>query len=306
MLDTLNKLGHRISRLFGEPDLGLSAVAYRKAEKVKEHLSGDLLAHLLPYEWFDEEHGIFINGKSVGFAIEVYPLVGFEESYQKEVDYLFEEILEEGSSMQCLLFADHRIDIFLQNWGSCSAEQAYQDIIQKRIEFFSHSKKISPKLFRSVFSYTIPFKGVPDQVLLKSLQAKKEKMLKVLTSLSYGFCWSPKHLLEFAGGMVNFSLKREKKLREWNPYQTLASQLTTGGSIKVERDRLEWKTDQETHFKSFRVVDYPSVWSLGAMQYLIGDVMRDSYRLSMPFYLHYSVHCPNQDKRSESLSCART
>jgi conjugal transfer ATP-binding protein TraC len=300
MLEMLHQMGHRIARLFGEPDIGTPGISYKQAEELKEHLSGNLLSHLLAFEWFDEEHGIFINQNSLGFAIEISPLAGCEDTHQKEIHHVFEEVLEEESTIQCLLFADHRINSFLHKWKGSSSD-IFGEMTQKRIEFFQNSNKNSPRLFRCVFSYTIPFQGIPDQVVLKSLQAKKEKMLKILSSLSYGFCWSAKHFLEFVGGLVNFSSNTERKQREWNPYQTLGSQLTTGGILKVKEDGLEWKTEQETHFKSFRVIDYPSSWSLAAMNCLIGDVMRDSYRLSVPFYLHYAVHCPSQDKAERNF-----
>ena len=219
---------------------------------------------------------------------------------------MFEEVLEEEASIQCLLFADHRVDSFLHKWkrSSCLAD-VFKEIIQKRVEFFQKSKRNSPRLFRCVFSYTVPFKGIPDQVVLKSLQTKKEKMLKILSSLSYGFCWTAKHFLEFVGGLVNFSLSTERKQREWNPYQTLSSQLTTGGILKVKEGGLEWKTEQEIAFKSYRVTDYPSSWSLAAMNCLIGDVMRDHYRLSVPFIYIMLCIAQAKPKRSAILKFVR-
>lgn len=296
MFETLHQIGYRIARLFGEPDIGTAGISYNQSKEIKDCLTGNLLSHLLPFEWYDEEHGIFINQNSLGFAIEIYPLAGCEDIHQKEIDHLFEEVLEEEATIQCFLFADRRIDAFLNKWQkSTSDKEVFREMTKRRVEYFQESKKHSPRLFRCVISYTIRFEGIPDQVVLKSLQSKKEKTLKILSSLSYGFCWTPKHLLEFVGGLVNFSLKTERKQREWNPYQTLASQLTTGGILKVKEDGLVWKTEQEIAFKSFRVIDYPSSWSLASMNYLIGDAMRDNYRLSTPFYLHYVIHCPNQD-----------
>ena len=49
---------------------------YKQSQEIKDCLSGDLLTHLLAFEWYDEEHGIFINQNSLGFAVEIYPLAG--------------------------------------------------------------------------------------------------------------------------------------------------------------------------------------------------------------------------------------
>jgi conjugal transfer ATP-binding protein TraC len=302
MMEWLHHMGNRITRLCGEPNTGISGISHQQTQKIQEHFTENLFAYLLPYAWYEEEHGIFINQNSLGFAIEIYPLAGCEDTHQKEMHHLFEEVLEEEASIQCLLFADHRIDAFLRKWQSSPLQtDVFGEMIKKRMEFFQKTKRNSPRLFRCIFSYTIPLHGLPDQGRLKALQIKKEKMLKILASLSYGFCWTAKHFIECVGGLVNFSLSTEKKHKEWNPYQTLASQLTSGGIIKVEEEGLKWKSEQDIAFKSFRVIDYPSSWSLAAMNYLIGDVMRDNYRLAVPFYLHYVVHCPNQDKAEKNF-----
>jgi TraC protein len=88
MLEMLHRMGHRMTRLFGEPNIGQAGISYQKSKEIRDDLSGDFFAHLLPYEWFDEEHGIFINQNSLGFAIEIYPLAGCEEMHQREIDHL--------------------------------------------------------------------------------------------------------------------------------------------------------------------------------------------------------------------------
>ncbi len=302
MWKLFNQLGGRLTRLFGEPTLGVEGFSKKQAQEAKDSWTKCPFAHLLPYEVYEEEYGLFINQNSMGFAIEMYPLVGSDETHQKEIHHLFEEILEEDASLQCLLFADHRIDPFLKKWlGQEPADNGLQEIAEKRRHFFQHQPKVATRLFRCVFSYSVPYKGELDLDLLQHLKMQKDKMSKILSALSYSFSWTPKHLLEFVGGWVNFSLSTEKKIREWNPYQTLASQLTTGGGLDVQENHLAWKTETPVTFKSFRVVDYPSSWSLAAMQHLIGDALRDNYRLDSPFYLHYGVHCPKQAKTERTF-----
>lgn len=303
MLEQLQKMGHRLTRLFG----GSSTDASFNQTKIKETFSGHPLASILPYEAYDEEFGIFVGKNSLGFAIEVVPLAGSEELHQKEINSLFEEILEEGASIQCLLFADHRIEPFMANWKEPKKHvgEIFHEIAEKRSQHFKESKKVSPRIFRFIFSYTVPIKGgsVLDTSLFQPLKMQQVKILKMFNSLSYAFGWTPKHLLEFVGGLVNFSLDTEVHRREWNEYQTLASQLPTGGILKVKEEGLEWKGDKNTNinFKSFRVVGFPGFWSLASMQHLIGDALRDNYRLSVPFYLHYGVHCPKQSKADKDF-----
>jgi conjugal transfer ATP-binding protein TraC len=298
MLDTFQQMGRKLTKWFGEPNFGLQSASLKEMERAQDIFSAQPLAQILPYEAYDEENGIFIGKNSLGFAIEAIPLVGGEEATQKEIASLFEEILEEDASIQCLLWADHRIDPFLNAWENSRRpmNEVYREMAQRRTGFLRKSKQTSPRLFRFILSYSIPFKGSIDPIQMEDLKSKKEKILKTLKTLTYAFSWNVKHLLETVGGMVSFSFQTDVKKREWNPYDTLSSQLSLGGVLRVEEDCLEIQHETQALFKSFRVTDFPEYWSFSSMQRLIGDVLRDNFRINQPFYLHYGVHCPKQAK----------
>src|SRR3984957_7604589 len=283
MLETLGKIGARLTHYFGDPEIG-------SLEK-ETLLSSMPLAKLLPYESYEEESGLFVNAHSLGFVIEAIPLVGGDQALQQVLETLFNELLEEGASIQCLLFADHRIDPFLQAWeeGRGLSSDILKQFVEKRAEFFRTAAHISPRLFRFIFSYS----QTAESALLKE---KKAKILETLKAFTYATAWKAEHLLEFVGGIANFSLSKSIQKRTWNPYQTLSSQMTTGGKIAVHEDRLEWKTDTETAFKSYRAIEYPTFWNFSQMQSLIGDVFREAFRVPTPFFLHYGIHCPKQGK----------
>lgn len=292
MIESLQRIGQRISTLFGEPSLATQGTA----KNGKEMFDACTLSQFLPYEDYDEEHGVFFCRGSIGFAIEAYALPGSEEAQQKEIDHLFEDILEEGASIQCILFADHRIGHLLNRWrlGRRSDDPVLNEISDRRSQFLSSSKQTTTRQFRFVFSYSMPLHEEATPHLLKTLCSKKEKILQLLNGMSHAWSWTPQNLLEFTGVFLNFSFDTDRKQPIWNPYQVLSEQMTKGGILRVHEDGLEW--GQDITFKTFRVVDYPSSWSLGLMQNLIGDAWRDHYRLNVPFYLHYSVHCPKQGK----------
>lgn len=284
MLNTLNRLGERMSQLLGEPQI----------DSGHSTPSGDALAKLLPWQAYDEESRIFINKDSVGFVIEAIPLVGSGQAAAKEIASIFQELLEEGESLQCLLWADHRISPFLHRWEKARShsEEIYQEIARKRSHFFQNSSSVHPRLFRTIFSLSMQAKC--DAVTLKKLSEKKEKILKTLQNLTYAFVWDIQDFLETTGAWINFTSQKEVKKTHWNPFQTLSSQLTTGGILSVEESHLKWENDTTTYLKTFRAVDHPNFWSLSEMERLIGDTFRDSFRLHVPFYIHYGVHCPKQ------------
>jgi len=291
MLETLSKWGAAASKLFGEPNLKNSP-----SGESENCFSGNPLAKILPWESYDEEHGIFVSENSLGFTLEASPLVGSTETTQKEIASIFQEILEEGESIQCLLWADPRVGNFLDGWQDSRRKSAeiYQKIAHKRASYYQKNRQISSRIFRFIFSYSCEAKDTPAN--LKKMGEKKSKVLKTLQALTYVYSWDVNDFLENVGALINYSAEKDVKKRHWNPFETLAEQLPCGGSLGVEDDSLQWKTDTTSHFKSYRAVDYPSQWSLPEMQRLIGDVYRDAFRIQVPFFIQYGVHCPKQSK----------
>ena len=286
----------KLSRFLGET----SSSMRETSGSSEDCFSKSALSSFLPYEVFDEENGIFINKKSIGFAIEMLPLVGSDHAAQKNINSIFEEILEEGESIQCLLWTDHRIDSLLDFWEQPREKMGgiYAKIAHKRVETFRNHNQFFPSLYRFVFSYTIPFDGdIQSNIhLIEKMKIKKEKCLRILRSISCSArAWKPIDLLDVVGGMVNFSSSTESFASQWNPFQSLASQIPRGLSLEIRDGQILASDQQEKKvFKSYRAVDFPNYWSFSQMHNLIGDVERDSYRLLCPFYIHFAVHCPKQ------------
>lgn len=294
MLSMLSNLGHRISSVFGEPSLGIADPLSQKKE-MEGLFPIPPLSKLLIYDAFDEEHGIFLNNESMGFVIECLPLVGGDDSTYKILDGLFQDTLEEGSSIQCLLWADHRIEPFLNAWKkSRQNKEIFREIAKNRADFLKENPKNAARIFRCIFSYSIPLsKDAASD--LKRIVETKQKFLKTIKSLTYAFEWNAKNLIETVSGLVNFSLSRDREKKSWNPLDSISSQMNGGGKLEIAEDMLLWKKEKEVAYKSFRVTDSPEYWPFHAMQRLIGDVFRDSFRMHHPFYLHYGVHCPKKD-----------
>ena len=173
MLATLNKWGGKLLKSFGEPS---------RETGNKHSFSGDPISNLLPWESYDEESHIFVGENTLGFTIESIPLVGSSNVADKEISSIFEEVLEEGDSLQCLLLADHRVAPFLDRWkkGRENAEEIYQEIAHKRAQFYQNTQSINPRIFRCIFSYSTQAKW--DSEILEKLKEKKEKILNFLCS----------------------------------------------------------------------------------------------------------------------------
>ena len=248
MLHTLNKIGKRVSTFFGEPP------SYISENRSQNIFSGDPLANLLPWVAYDEEYGLFLSKNSIGFTIEAIPISGDNRiAVQKEIHSIFQEILEEGESLQCFLWADHRIEPFLRKWEGArhGAKEIYLQIAQKKIEHYLNTPNLSTRIFRFLLSYSS--ESSPEPVELEKLKNKREKILKTLHSFTYAFTWDVHQFLETTSALINYSPAREIHKRHWNLFQSLASQLPAGGELKIDEDHLRWEKESQIHLKTFRV-----------------------------------------------------
>ncbi len=301
----LNQLGQKLVNLLGEKT-NLDDLIEGK-ERSSDFLDPDYLSDLLFYRIYDEEHKIYENKKSFGFVIEVGPLLGASPVEERELSTLIREIGAEGSSIQCLRFADYRIDRFLECWSKArrSKGKIYEEIAKKKEAFFkkdSHQGDVPPRIFRFLFSYSEP-KGSAEglSITLDRLVEKKAKALDVLNRISgkSAFEVEPLQLIEVLSGIMNFAKQPVVNCRKkWNKETWLSKQICNPGSaLEVKKDGLLFHENNNTSlFKTYEVTDYPSEWSLGLMGELIGDFFNKSYRIPTPFYIHYGIHFPSQQK----------
>lgn len=305
-----NQLGQTIADFFGERT-DLDALASNK-EFSSDFLSPDYLADLLAYRLYDEEHKVYENKSSFGFVIEVIPLQGANEITQKELSNLIREIGEEGSSIQCLAWADYRIDRFLDIWAKPRNAQGgiFKEIANKKQEFFkkeSTTGEVPPRIFRFLFSYSEPKReGQSLPMVLNKLLDKKTKALGTFNRLGNAngntgraYEIEPLQLIEFVSGLLNLEKSPSTTCRKkWNKHTWLSKQMSNPSTaIEVCRDGLMFHGNPDKKlFKTYEVTDYPDQWILGLMGELIGDFFNKSYRIPSPFYIHYGMHFPLQQK----------
>lgn len=294
MMNLLSGLGTKCLKMVSEP-----FITYDTQSSRKDLFLSETIAEQLSYESYDEEKEIFLNTESAGFIIEATPIVGGDETTEKILDALFEDFMQEGASIQCLLWADHRVEPFLKGWSKSKiSSDIYSEITKQRSSHFLKHPRISPRMFRFILSYSISYGNKEN---FQDLVNIKNKLLKMIQSMTSASLWKPKDLLQAIGGIMNFTLKSELDQRIYNPFQSISSQLVTGGKIHVEKEGLIWENKTNASFKSFRVVDTPSYWSLYSMQNLIGDMVREGFRINYPFFIHYGVHYPHQEKADSNF-----
>lgn len=287
VLNIISQAGQVIQHLFQNQNSFNS-----KFGTLKGILKSDALAKLLSFESFDPDLGIFVSQNSIGIVIEAMPMVGDNEPLQKLLTSLCEDFVCENASMQFLLLADHRIQPFLDWWSKGEKGGICSGIAANRKKYFKDGN-VSARNFRFFVSYSLPYVCRYDKegIFLRDI---KQRMLKLLQTFTLAHEVGPQVFLETADGLLNVKTSSEFQRRSYNDLENLSTQLMSGVEAKIERDGICF--NNEMYFKSFYVSDRPANWSFSAMQNLIGDPLKESFRLKFPFFIHYGVHFPSQIK----------
>ncbi len=297
----LGKFGQKVASFFGEGtplDLLSEETPY-----ATDFLETNVLADLLPYRLYDPGNKLYENSRSLGFVLEVVPILGASRDIQLELSSLVKEIGEEGDNIQCLLWADHRIESFIRAWKGPRLQQGgiFERLAEKKEEFLQHqalSGDPPARIFRFLFSFSTPKAAQNAALLIGKLSEKQSKALAVFSRFTDAVILEPRDLIAALSGIVNFDQETALQARRaWNSDTWLSKQITLpGGGVEVRKDGLIFHGKTQSCFRTYEAVDFPDQWSLSLMGELIGDFFNASYRIPVPFFLHYGIHFPPQEK----------
>jgi len=307
----LSQLGEKIAKAFGEQNLGVPSTSYF-GPIVQSYGQQFMMADLFLYDNYDEQRRLFHNQDSVGFVLETLPLIGASEEMQKEVSSLFQYILPEGSSLQVMLWADPHIGDLCDAWKYARVGQRpiIQKLAERRADFLRKMAFESPQSpytlrnFRCVLSYSQPDYGhnpvALDGVAQISSQLKTSlEMLRLPVSV-----WGPEDLINMLEGMLCLDVSETfTRKRAWNPLDSLQTQITSAETcLAVRSNDLVLQGREDVNIRTYQVKQYPEMWSLHAMGMLIGDHERDMAQIPCPFFIHYGIHIPLQEKPQKKVT----
>ncbi|NNM42945.1 MAG: TraC family protein, partial [Chlamydiae bacterium] len=307
-MNPVQKLGQTLAHFFGE-STDIDSIK-EDSFQFSDTLDPNYLADVLFYRTYDEENKIYENKSSTGFVIEAIPLIGGTEQAENEITSLIREIGEEGSCIQCFLFADHRIDRFMDLWSRPRIQKGdiFKEIALKKQQFLKNQAfgETPPRIFRFIFSYSESKNNKKDpRFVISRLREKKQKALEVFNRITSALEVAPTQLIEIisvvAVSVQNKEVNTRRK-REENTW--LSKQMCLPGTALEIKDKhlIFHGKNRKAHFKSYEVTDYPDSWCLGLMGELVGDFLNKSYRIPSPFYIHYGIHFPQSEKIEMSLS----
>ena len=276
-----------------------------------EFLLSHGLSEILPYRSFDPETLMFMNRSSLGFVIEVLPLVGCGDEVPRQLTGIFQHSLPLGSNLQCLLIASSRIDPWLKVWEHARADHimanhimarhvmGLEDLAKERAIYLRGlSKDQGIRTFRLYISYSEAHSSSARGQAFGSMEeilALREQL--VTTLKGWGLptkVWKAEDLISGLDELLNPSEVLENPLIPWNIHDSLSHQLISPSTrMLVEPSQLTFG-EQERVMRLYTPRLFPPLWHLGAMGTLIGDPFNEFLRLNGSFFISYGVHICNE------------
>lgn len=275
-----------------------------------EHLS-----NFLPYKLYDPDSELFISDTHIGFLIETAPLIGNNESMQKELSNIFTQILPENTAIQTMLFADKNIGYILDNYIKSRevSSETMQQLAAKRAKYLSQlaiKSQLFPYVlrnFRCFMSVTINITQDLENMIHQVADIKKQIIATLSVVGIPSIVCNATDLINLISDIFNMQFESTSNtIKKWNRFDPINEQIIDHDTdFTLDEDLIRSKQGK-TEIKTFSVSKYPPEWTLSNMAELIGDMFRDSRQIPFPFIIHYGVYIPKQSNQLSKISLKST
>jgi conjugal transfer ATP-binding protein TraC len=270
----------------------------------------DMLSAWLPYRAYLPIEGLFINAASVGFIMEMPPLVGADERTAEILGQFFQEGMPPGAQLQVLSWGSPRVSRRIGQWflPRYKAGGIYKTIGRKRAEFLSKGvwqslSQHSPFFLRNhrvIISCSVP----TGKATYAEMMASRDGLAGVLRSIDVEVShFTPVDLIELIDDMTSPTTASEIDQHSYNELDPINEQVVRRDiDIIVEESRMLLRTERfrPTGFdpdgvadigevypdtfdvRHFGVRNYPLRWTPWESVRLIGDMFSDKLRLPCP------------------------
>jgi len=304
--------------------------------RIREFFDVHRLSDLLPFESYDPDTGLFYNDDSFGFAYELDPVTGADESTARILAGMFTQGLPDRISFQFSLWASPTVMPRLAHWARARqtdppaeadpaaetrsekrSHNIFRSLSRRRVGYLlsgAHTSLLSnqPMLvrdYRLIVSVLLPKPSEARRVYAsrEAEQLRKALLGSFQSAGLHGRCLDGDDFVDLIDDILNpragTEIKRER--REWDELSLLRDQMVRRDtSLLIGRDGMRLNN---TDVRAFSVQSYPSSWALWGMSDLLGDFFQDALRLPCPFLFTVNVHIPDQvaAKNITKLKAAR-
>jgi conjugal transfer ATP-binding protein TraC len=331
----------------------VSSVMDEGAHPVSEFMNGSLppsqtqmndffdthrLADVLPFEYYDEDTGLFYNDDSYGFMYELNPLTGADESVANIIAGLFTQGLPDGISFQYTLWGSPTILPRLTYWANsritdddlCERDSLTEDghldarshniyhaLARRRVGYLAagaHKSLLSTQPmvvrdYRLIVSAILPL-PLPSRKIhaeREAVQLRKSMMGTMNSAGLYGEYVDANRFVDIMDDILNqrFGMEQKREPAKWDELSLLKNQVVhPDTSLQVGRDGMMMSN---ADVRCFSVRTYPSEWALWGMSELVGDFFQNALRIPCPFLFTANIHIPDQvaSKHITKLKAAR-
>lgn len=303
----LSKLGQKIAGVLGDKYVHQKTHSYFN-DAYKQMCSFYKLSDLFPYQSFQVETNIFYSIDSLGFVIEMSPLVGSSDMMQREISNLFTNVLPDESALQVMIYADPHIGNRLNHFVEQRTDDQLSALYQKRVDYlktFAHDAPFKPyslRNFRAFLSVTLKKSKseISDKEALMRIQSQMKTTLEMV-NCSVHFL-NPEQLLSLLHGIFYMDKNDVHQHKvEWNKMQEISDHLESSDKNVMVKEKDILLNNGKITARTYSVRQFPFEWSLHAMNRLIGDQDRDQAQIPCPFIFHYGVYIPKQDSLKTKL-----
>lgn len=244
------------------------------------------LSNELLYEYCDDESGVFFNKGSIGWWFEIDPLVGSNESIEKNLTLFFSDELPDGGYIQFLIVASHNIDGILHRWesGRTSNNEALKKLTYYRKDFiknlaadFANSGDGRlPRNFKTFITYSSKDGGDKSVEELLKFKKKLESKLKA-EKLNPRLCKAA-DLIEIGREMLQMEIRKEFNANvnraRYDVLNSLSDQVVSPFKSNTITEEAIEHNDTGLVSKVFAPKELPQSFCLAEMINLLGDERR--------------------------------
>ncbi|GGI88103.1 conjugal transfer protein TraC [Polymorphobacter multimanifer] len=286
----------------------------------------DTLSSWLPYRTYIPEEGLFINAASIGFIMEMPPLVGADERTADILGQFFQEGMPAGAQLQVLSWGSPRVSRRIGDWfvPRYQAGGIYKTIGRHRAQYLSKGvweslSKDAPFYLRNhrvIISCSVPVGRTTHAEMI----AARDGLAGVLQSINVEVAhFKPVDLIELIDDMTSPTTAAEIDVHAYNELDPINEQVVRRDiDITVEEARMLLRTERfrPTSFdpdgvaevgecypdnfdiRHFAVRNYPARWTPWESVRLIGDMFSDKLRLPCPTATVLCLMYPDEEAAS--------
>jgi conjugal transfer ATP-binding protein TraC len=307
MLQNLTDLINKLPDWFGDKvEFGIKSKSAAPSA-ISNSMNATTLASILPYDVFDTDTGLYHNRNSIGFVLELAPLLGANEETVNILSSMLTDILPIHADLQFLLWGSDKIgeslDAF-ENERSGHGE-IYEWLAKKRTQYL---KKGAHKSLTSDGNYilrdyrlflSVGVSQTKSEDVISDLLVLRDDMISTLSSIQMpARNLKVEEFISVITDILHPSFNVYPTRQRWNQFDSLSQQVTDPEYfINVEKDNIKFvKNDDTWEARALTVKMYPQTIAQWKMMDAIGQLFNSSLQIPCPFIISLSIRLIDHEK----------